>query len=74
MDWKLIETAPKDGTPVETSAAPIGLYPGYPLPAFYSDGWVLWSPNDHLHGCRFDPQPTHWRPLRREPAAPTAAR
>jgi hypothetical protein len=58
-NWQNIDTAPQDGRAVLTShlAKPVPS----PLRACFYNG--EWCAEFDGHWRRFDPQPTHWRPL-----------
>lgn len=59
-EWKPIETAPKDGTPLLL----FGIYPGDQQPLWWvTGGWQ----NGRFRGDYATPPPTHWLPL---PAPP----
>lgn len=63
-EWRKIETAPKDGTPV------IVLVDGVAIEGRHREyGWSYAALNSHGCGCCADgdPDPTHWMPL---PAPP----
>jgi len=68
MEWQGIETAPRDGTPVETGKiTPLNqtLGPLYPITSKFMDG--KWHANfgskDQERWAPYDPQPSHWKPL-----------
>jgi hypothetical protein len=56
-----ILTAPKDGTPVVTSLAPLHTYP---IKSRFEGGrWVFHSPGQSGDGIPYEPQPSHWTPI-----------
>lgn len=65
-DWQTIDTAPTDGTPVKTGR--IGHLaswgqPTYPITSRFIDG--RWTAEFRKgEWCSYDPQPTHWKPLK----------
>ena len=66
-NWRPIETAPKDGTPVLLG------FPGYlhAMHGHYEDG--IWGQLDSDFGFEHLPtQPTHWMPLPAPPALAAA--
>jgi hypothetical protein len=61
--WKLIASAPTDGTRV------IGLFPsGYVAETSFQKTYSTWNVGGYTH-LPWSDQPTHWQPL---PKAPTA--
>ena len=63
-DWRLIETAPKNGTVILAGACstwaksfPMILYP---FRQRFDRDTGKWVADD---GCVYEPQPTHWMPL-----------
>lgn len=60
LDWKLMDTAPKDGTPV------LGFVPDY----YQSKGGlavILWHQDGWYDNGAFKTKPTRWMPLPQPP-------
>jgi hypothetical protein len=64
FDWRPIETAPTDGTLVEagTTSHWLGVIVLHPLTSRFIEG--KWTAECNKEWCPYDPQPTHWRPLK----------
>ena len=71
MEWKTIDTAPKDGTAVRAGHTS-KYFPGgvaYPLTAKFMEGkWCADFGNDAW--CPYSPQPDVWQPLPNPPSKP----
>lgn len=74
MDWKTIDTAPKDGTPITGTNGKTVFTVGYVYADHETDWHILCEGNNDVYGPAIDRvypecaifadyEPTHWKPL-----------